>query len=169
MTDEHAKPGKQIRRQDLVMRIVLIAILVVVVIMGIGNFKMRWEYKKALALYEEGTEVQSRDVRSAKVQEAHDIFEALIRKPLSIIKVRGMARKALAQCKMQLAVDIGQNERSSEGYTKAVAILEQAKELDPSSIEIETRLREYRMYKKQRERSTQTPVELTLPEARSSE
>ena len=169
MTDEHEEPGKQIRRQDLVIRIVLIAILVVVVIMGIGNFKMRGEYNKALALYEEGIAAQSLDVRSAKVQEAHDIFEALIRKPLSIIKVRGMARKALAQCKMQLAVDIGQNERSSEGYTKAVTMLEQAKELDPSSIEIETRLREYRWYKKNQESLTQTPVEPTPPEATPSE
>ena len=132
MADAKAKPKKT---SDLVVRIVLIVVLVIVAIMAIGNYRLRREYSKALDLYDQ-----------AKYQEAHDILEPLVKKPLAIIKIRGQARKTLGQCKLQLAVDIGQSASSKEGWTQALTMLEEARKFAGPTEEIETRIKEYREY-----------------------
>ena len=109
--------------------------LLIVAVMAIDNYRLRREYGKALDLYDQ-----------AKYQEAHDILEPLVKKPLAIIKIRGQARKALGQCKLQLAVDIGQSARSKEGWTQALTMLEEARELAGPSEEIERQIKEYREY-----------------------
>ena len=132
MADEKAKPKKT---SDLVVRIVLVVVLVIVAIMAIGNYRLRREYKKALDLYDQ-----------AKYQEAHDILASLVKKPLGIIKIRGQARKTLGQCKLQLAVDMGQSAHSKEGWAEAVKMLEEARKLSGPSEEIERHIKEYREY-----------------------
>lgn len=134
MADAKAKPKKT---SDLVVRIVLIVVLVIVAIMAIGNYRLRREYSKALDLYNQVP---------PKYQEAHDILESLVKKPLAIMKIRGQARKTLGQCKFQLAVNIGQNAHSKEGWTQAVTMLEEARELAGPTEAIEMRIKEYREY-----------------------
>ena len=136
-------------KSTLIIRVVLIVILIVVLIMAVGHGKLRGEYKKALGLYEEATAMEDMGdiaARTAKLQEAEGILEALVQKSMSGIKLRKPATQTLAQVKMQIAVDRGLNDRSVATYAEVVRMLQEAQKLDPGSQEIGLRLQEYQGY-----------------------
>jgi len=128
MSDAKAKSEKGAGKKDVVLRIVLVVILAVVAILAIRLYSLRGQYNRALALYDEGN-----------YQEACDILEPVIERPLAVIKVRKKARQLLGQCKAQIAVNIKNNERD---YARALELLKQAKELDPASTEIDRHIKD---------------------------
>jgi len=117
-------------------RIVLIIVLIVVALLALGWRMVAGDYKKALRLYDDG-----------KYEEAQVLFEKVIAHPLSAIRIRGQARKALGLCKAEIASDIALNERSLEGYDRALKLLEEAKNLAGPTEEIERRIKEYSEYR----------------------
>ncbi len=132
MTEESKKQTKPAGKSARIVRMLLIVALVLVAGVAARWHMLLREYRKGVALYDEG-----------KYQEAHGVLEELVEKPLAALRIRSQARTALGRCKAEVASDVVFKERSLEGYTKALKLLEEAKELVGPSTEIERRIREY--------------------------
>ena len=119
----------------LIVRIVLIVILIAVIIFGLKWRGVVAEYKRGLALYEQ-----------EQFEEAAEVFEAVQDRPLARLKVRKQARLNLGRCKAEMATSMAFKEKTVEAYTKAIQLLEEAKELSGPSEEYDRRIKEYQGY-----------------------
>jgi len=144
---------KRMGKGALVVRVVLIGVLVAVVIIALQWRGVLGEHRRGLDLYTE-----------RKYEEAHAVFEAVLASRLSVIRIRSEARESLGRCKAEMATEIVFKERTLEGYSKALKLLDEAKKLAPSP-EIDRRIAEYSEYKGKLENPAQPepPVKLSAP------
>ncbi len=133
-----AEEGKKSRStRDLVIRIVLFVVLIVIIIAALQLRAARKEYERGYKLYGEG-----------KYEEAYEVFNAVQARAIAVIKVGKQARISMGRCKAEMATEIAFKDKSAEGYTKALKLLDEAKELAGSTEEIERRIEEYSGYLK---------------------
>jgi len=112
--------------------------LLILALLLVAAAAIRWAmlyraYSRAVSLYEQEEYAQ-----------AHDLLQGVIASPLSAFRIRSRARRALGMCVAEMASDLALREPSLAGYTRALDLLEQARELVGPSQEIERRIREYR-------------------------
>lgn len=133
MAEEEKKPGS---KRKLVLRIIFAVVVIVVLVFGVRWRMLASEYKKGVAFYEQG-----------EYQQAHDIFNAVQAKTLAALRLRNRARIGMGRCKAELATETAFKDKSLEGYTTALQLLEEAKALCGPSGEVDRRIKEYTEYK----------------------
>ena len=127
-----AKPKGMSNRTDRLIRIALVVILLLTVIAALRWRALATELDRAVLLYND-----------YEYEQAVERLAPLLHKPLAVIRIRGEARRILLLCEAALAGE----ERTVEGYRKALDFLEEARKAGVGDDEIDPRVREYSEYK----------------------
>jgi len=151
MAEQGKKSGST---RKLVVRIVLFVALIVVIIAALQLRAARKEYERGYKLYGEG-----------KYEEACKVFDAVQARAIAVIKVGKQARISMGRCKAEMATELAFKDKSAEGYTKALKLLDEARELAGSSEEIERRIEEYSGYLKAQEGARTEPLPQKPPDS----
>lgn len=134
MGEMDAKP-KTARKIALSIRILLLAALVLLLAVAVRWRMLATEYQRAIDLFDQG-----------KYEAAQTRLQQVMDRPLAAFRIREKARRAIGLCKAEQAGEIVRQERSLEGYAKALDLLEQARREAGATPEIERRIEEYKGY-----------------------
>lgn len=136
--DLEAQMGEQKPKKKgaLVIRILTVVALLLVIAAAVRYILLKFEMRRGAVLFQQ-----------EKYEQAIEVLEPLRHQMLASIGLRGKAERMIGLSKAEIASRIAMEERSVEGYDKALAMLKEAQRLAGPLNSIQQLIDEYTEYR----------------------